>query len=294
MSVASFRARKAEMEKKLAEKLAPEEKKTYIDPRFWTLKADDKGNKSAMIRFLPPMEGEDEYFVSVKKYWFQDPYTKRWYKENSLATIGQKDPVSQYNSLLWATGAPDKQDDVRKRKLQVKYYANILVVKDPASPENEGSVFLYEYGKSIQTMIETAISGLKQGEDLIEEGFNPFDPFEGADFALTYTAGGIDIYGDYKKSRFLKQKAMFDGDEKKIDAVLSKVHSLSALLAPDQFKTYDELEAKMLFVLGKTEGSSEPVVPKTSTKTLEDSIDDIISESPSSSADDFLDDLDFI
>lgn len=300
MSIASFRARKEEMDKKLAQKLAPEEKKTYIDPRFWTLKSDDKGNKSAVIRFLPPPEGEDEYFVTMTRYWFQDLNTKRWYRENSLITIGQKDPVSQYNSLLWKTGDLVKQNDVRTRKTQVKNYTNILVVSDPACPENEGKVFIYEYGKAIQTMIETAIAGVKQGDKLLEEGFNPFDPFEGADFSLTYTPGVKDTYGNYDSSRFLKQKALFNGDEKKIDEVLSQAHSLSALVAPDQFKSYEELEKKLFFVLGKTDGENRTIASNiptvtSSTQTLEASIEDIISESPAStSTDDFLDDLDFI
>ena len=72
-----------------------------------------------------------------------------WYIENSLTTLGQKDPVSEYNSQLWNNGTDAGKELARKQKRKLTYISNIYVVKDPANPENEGKTFLFKYGKKI-------------------------------------------------------------------------------------------------------------------------------------------------
>ena len=42
--------------------------------------------------------------------------TGQWYIENSLTTVGQKDPVSEYNSQLWNTGLESDKEIARKQK----------------------------------------------------------------------------------------------------------------------------------------------------------------------------------
>ena len=72
------------------------------DERFWKPEVDKAGNGYAVIRFLPEPEGEDVPFVRIWDHGFQGP--GGWYIENSLTTLGQKDPVSEYNSMLWNSG----------------------------------------------------------------------------------------------------------------------------------------------------------------------------------------------
>ena len=79
------------------------------------------GNGSATIRFLPAPVGEDMPFVRVWDHGFQGPSGK-WYIEKSLTTIGQDDPVAQYNSELWNISDDDnsptrKQARAQKRRL---------------------------------------------------------------------------------------------------------------------------------------------------------------------------------
>ena len=79
---------------------------------------------------------------------FQGP-SGRWYIENSLTTLGKSDPVSDANNELWNSGSEANKELARKRKRRLNYISNILVVKDPANPENEGKTFLFKYGKKI-------------------------------------------------------------------------------------------------------------------------------------------------
>ena len=75
------------------------------DDRFWQPEVDKAGNGMAVIRFLPApaVDGDDALpWVRVFNHGFQGP--GGWYIENSLTTLNQKDPVSEYNSVLWNSG----------------------------------------------------------------------------------------------------------------------------------------------------------------------------------------------
>ena len=148
------------------------------DDRIWKLDVDKSGNGYAVIRFLPAPEGEDLPFVKLYSHAFQGP--GGWFIENSLTTLGQKDPVSEYNSLLWNNGTDAGKETARKQKRKLTYVSNIYVVKDPANPENEGKVFLYKYGKKIFDKLTAAM----QPEFEDEEAIDPFDFWQGANFKL--------------------------------------------------------------------------------------------------------------
>ena len=109
------------------------------------LDVDKSGNGYAVIRFLPAPEGEDLPFVKLYSHAFQGP--SGWFIENSLTTLGQKDPVSEYNSEFWNNGTDAGKETARKQKRKLTYVSNIYVVKDPANPENEGKVFSIQVWK---------------------------------------------------------------------------------------------------------------------------------------------------
>ena len=118
------------------------------DERFWKLDPDKAGNATAVIRFLPRVEGDELPWVRVFSHGFQGP-TGKWYIENSLTTLGEKDPVGELNSKLWNSGSEANKDIARKQKRRLSYIVNVLIVSDPKHPENEGQVRLYKFGKKI-------------------------------------------------------------------------------------------------------------------------------------------------
>ena len=220
------------------------------DSRFWNLTVED-GNGAAIIRFLPPIQdGDDMPWVHVQTYAFQGPSGK-WYYNNSLRTIGQDDPVSQanYNDYnVVATEASKKLCSLRK--IKHKYISNILVVKDPKNPDNEGKVFLFSYGPQIHKML-TELAKPEQDElsDEVREPIFAWDYEEGANFRFkAYTKEGDFL--SYDKSTFDSPSALCGGDEEKIEAVLGQCHKLSQFVAPDQFKTYDELKKDLDRAMG--------------------------------------------
>jgi hypothetical protein len=217
------------------------------DERLWKPVMDKGGMGSAVIRFLPAPDGEDVPWAKMYTHAFQG--AGGWYIENSLTTIGQKDPVSEFNRGLWNSGSEQDKETVRKQKRKLSYYSNIYVVKDPANPQNEGKVFLFKYGKKIFDKILNAMQPEFDDEDPI----NPFDFWQGANFKLKIVKK--DGYWNYDKSEFDRVAPLLDDDDA-LEAIWKKEYSLAAITAADQFKSYEDLERRMNYVLGLSKTSS--------------------------------------
>ena len=217
------------------------------DDRLWKPEVDKAGNGYAVIRFLPAPDGEDLPWAKLYTHAFQG--TGGWYIENSLTTLGQKDPVSEHNSQLWNSGIESDKEIARKQKRKLSYYANIYVVKDSANPHNEGQVFLYKFGKKIFDKITAAMQPEFEDEDPI----NPFDFWAGANFKLKIKK--VAGYWNYDSSEFDRQSALLDDDDA-MEAIWKKEYSLAELVAPDQFKSYDELKKRLDYVLGNAPSRS--------------------------------------
>ena len=229
----------------------PAEAGSRDDTRFWQPTVDKSGNGMAVIRFLPapPLDGDDALpWVRVFSHGFQGP--GGWYIENSLTTINEKDPVSEYNSTLWNSGVEANKEIARKQKRKLSHISNIYVVSDPGNPDNEGKVFSYRYGKKIFEMLKEAISPAFEDEAPI----NPFDlRGEGANFKIKIRK--VDGYWNYDKSEFDSPSPLFDSEEK-LNDIYSSLSSLNEQIAPNQFKSYDELKEKLDRVLGLSGGVS--------------------------------------
>jgi len=228
---------------KEVEKIAnPQSESRGADDRFWQPEVDKAGNGYAVIRFLAPPKGEDLPWVRIWNHGFQGP-TGKWYIENSLTTLGKADPVSEFNTELWNSGSEANKEIARKQKRKLSYVTNILIVKDPAHPENEGTVRLYKFGKKIFDKIKDVAE--PQFQD--EKPMNPFDFWEGANFKLKIR--NVEGYRNYDKSEFDSTSSVSNSDDE-IEAIWGKQHSLTAFLDEKHFKSYDDLKKKLEMVLG--------------------------------------------
>ena len=216
-----------------------------VDDRFWQPEVDAAGNGYAVVRFLdtPAVDGEDGLpWVQIWSHGFQGP--GGWYIENSLTTLGKTDPVSEHNTVLWNSGIEANKEIARKQKRKLTYIANILVISDAKRPQNEGKVFLFKFGKKIFDKIKEQLE--PQFAD--ETPMNPFDFWKGANFKIKIR--NVEGYRNYDKSEFESPAALFNGDDAQIEKVWKSTHSLKDFLKPDNFKSYDELKAKLDKVLG--------------------------------------------
>ena len=248
-----------------ADNLNKSEAKSGPDERLWKPEVDKAGNGYAVIRFLPAPNGEDLPWAQVWTHAFQGP--GGWYIENSLTTLGKKDPVSDLNRELWNSGGEGspQRAQARNQKRKLNYYSNIYVVKDSANPENEGKVFLYRYGKKIFDKIMESMQPAFEDETPV----NPFDLWKGADFKLKITK--VAGFWNYDKSEFDTPSVLGDLNDKDLEGIWKQEHSLSAFTADDQFKSYEELKERLDRTLKASyrpdpEVEEEEVVPTVNVK----------------------------
>ena len=213
------------------------------DENLWKPTVDKAGNGYAVIRFLP-----SESEVPWVRYWdhgFKGP-TGKWYIEKSLTSLGQQDPLGEFNSKLWNSGNEEDREQVRKQKRRLHYVVNILVVSDPSAPENEGKVFMYQFGKKIFDKVQDLMQPQFPGETPVD----PFDLWKGADFQLKIR--NVEGYRNYDRSEFKEVSALYEGDEVQLQAALNQLHDINQYIDPDNYKSYADLEAKLTEVLGQT------------------------------------------
>ena len=229
------------------------------DTRFWQPTVDKSGNGMATIRFLPApgVDGEDGLpWVRRFDHGFQGP--GGWFIDNCLTTVGEKCPVCEHNSGLWNSGVEANKDIVRKQKRRLSYLANVYIVSDPAHPENDGTVRLFKFGKKIFDKISEAMNP----EFADETPLNPFDLWEGANFKMKIR--NVEGYRNYDKSEFAAPSALSD-DEAKLESIYNKEHSLKEFVDKKNFKSFDQLKARLDKVLGY-EGD---IVPATRAEDVE-------------------------
>jgi len=254
--------------KELEKITTPVEKQN--DDRFWSPEVDKAGNGAAIIRFLPApaVDGDDALpWVRIFNHGFKGP-TGKWYIENSLTTLGQKDPVSEYNTQLWNSSTEDNSSarkQARDQKRRLTYISNIMVLSDPKHPDNEGKVFLYRYGKKIFDKITLLMNPEFEGDDPV----NPFDFWKGANFKMRIRT--VEGYRNYDMSQF-ESPSPVNMDDSKLEELWKREYSLKEFLDPKNFKSYDDLKRKMEDVLeinsfmserkSETSSKSAPTAPK--------------------------------
>lgn len=291
---------------KVKEEVKNSGKKAFeADPRFWKPTVDEKGNATAIIRFLPDREGTPfaKYYQHNFKYMLDG--VKKFYIHNCINTFGydKECPICKKNQEYYNSDFDSDKAIASERKRKLIFVSNILVIKNPAKPEDEGKVFLYQYGVKIYDKIKDKMFPSDEtkalGEGMYDE-YVPFDLEEGADFKFIQVKQGD--YPNYDKSEFLKQKPV--GNEKFIDKVMSEVHDLSEFTSEDKFISNEEVIKKIGKLLCIKETASTDTTTSTTTDngadddipffdntpdTSSDPTDDLSSPEPSSSGDDDVD-----
>lgn len=262
-----------------------QKKKTFEkDTRFWRHTADENGKAAAIIRFLPDKEGNPfAKFYSHSFEYMVDGQKKYWIR-NCINTFGydKECPICKKNMEYWNSAFEQDKKLASQRKRKLNYISNILVVKNPANPEDEGKVFLYQYGQKIFDKMKQLMFPTE--EDLLDDDFKSFVPFdleEGAEFLLKVKKQGD--FPNYDDSKFSGQKPL--GNAKEIDRIMDMTYGLDEFMAADKFPTNEDTIKALGVVLGIE-------VPKIKKEQIEDEPDDLdMEETTVPSVDNMFDDL---
>jgi len=236
--------------KKVQEASTKKGESQVSDERFWQPTVDSNGNGFAVIRFLPSKTEEDLPFVKSYSHGFK--VGSKWFIEECPTTIGEKCPVCDSNSELWNSGFENDKKIVRERKRRLRFISNILVIKDPKNPENEGKIFLFGYGQKIYDKLVTAMN---PPEEYGEDPRDPFGFFDGCVVKLKIK--NKDGYRNYDDTTVEPASDLYDGDEEKLMEVLEKMYDLSEFTNPKKFKSYEQLKARFAQVLGEVKSTKE-------------------------------------
>lgn len=213
------------------------------DNRFWKPTVDAAGNAYGVIRFLPAKTEDTMPFVKTYSHGFQ--HNGKWFIEECPTTINKECPVCQANSTLWNSGFEADKEVARSRKRRLKYIANILVLKDPKNPENEGKVKLFSFGQKI---FDKLMAAMNPPADYGEEPRDPFGFFDGC--IVKYKQKKLSGYPNTDDTQVEATGDLYDGDEDKLMAILEEMVDLNEFLAESRFKTNEELQSRLIKVIG--------------------------------------------
>lgn len=222
--------------KKIKERF--EAKKHYKDERFWELTRDSKGEGDATIRFLPNKNEEELSYYPTFKHSIK--INDSYFVDRCPTTLGKDHicPICKWNQ--------DQDDDFVKNNGTYRkkgWISNILVIKDTGNPENEGKVFLFEFGVHVNNILKEA---------LVPDEALEIDPLyfyslgdDGADFKIIVRKDGA--YSSWKKSRFMKEADVsdhYDQFDINDDFIFDNLFDLEEVITGRGYKTKEELEVK--------------------------------------------------
>lgn len=237
-----------------------------VDERFYKMKRDENGNGVALIRFLPDpnMKLMQQVFrinVNANKNG-----ERRWVSELSPQTIGKPCPFHEEWARLWNSG---QKDESRQYARQTRYYANILVLKDPAQPECEGKVFLLDIGKKLKEKLEQAMMPNEMERSLGATPKALFNPLQGNSFKLVSKKEATGFLG-FDSSAVVEQvDGVFQDKETAVKFIKENCHDLGEFLKPEAYKSYDELKEKLNYVQYKDVGAAPSSAPQKSAEVID-------------------------
>lgn len=270
------------MVSKLGSNPFEEKTKWASDNRFYTLPKNEKGEGSAVIAFLP----DPERRPLIRLYKINTTIIKdgqrRFCNEWSPTTINQPCPFQEAWQKLYNAG---EREESRKFARSTRYVANIIVLKDPLQPENEGKVFLYDMSQKFKDKLEQAVNPSQQDVALGVERKEIFNPTRGWVMRLVARKQSNDMVS-YDSSEFVKQDPIWADPQVAYDNIVAKCYKLSDFLKPEAYKSYDELKQEF----DRVTFANGPA-PKSSNSEVLEAVAAPTKTSTSSAADSELDDL---
>ena len=221
------------------------EKKNYKDERFWSLSKDENGKGAAIIRLLVDKDkipfiniyncGLREYSEIDKKFY--------WFIRDLPSTIKEPDPLEELWSALYNHSA-DGREEAKNFSRRESFITNILVIKDPGNPENEGKVFLWKFGKKLLDKFMTALNPSEQERELGEKPKELFHPLRGNNIALKIK--NVAGFPNFDDTSIQSESAAFKSEEEAKDTILNKTYSLKEFCTPESFESYDKLKEDLI------------------------------------------------
>lgn len=196
--------------------------KTGGNPLYKEILKFKPGN-TYVLRLLPNIAEPSKTFFHFFQHGWNSFATGEYVSALSLQTIGKPDPIGMETYRIKKNGTEEQKRKVQAVKWQEQYYVNVYVVDDPTTPENNGTVKIFRFGKKLHKIIDSAISG----DDSDEFGSRVFDlSKEGVNFKLKAEKQGE--YTAYDSSRFTSPINLNLSEERQKE-IYNSLHDLTAV-----------------------------------------------------------------
>lgn len=135
-------------------------------------------DKTYIVRLVPLVTNPERTFFHYYSHTWKSISTNNIVSALCPNTYGEKCPIDEYRSKIYSTKDEIQIEKIRPIKRNENWLVNVLVIKDPTNPENQGKVKILRYGKQLAKIIDSAITGDDSDEfgskvfDLSEKGCN--------------------------------------------------------------------------------------------------------------------------
>jgi hypothetical protein len=196
-----------------------------------------------IVRLLPNIKDPQKTFLHYYTHGWKSLATGQFNSIVSPSTWGERCPISEL--FFKITRNPESTETEKKQAKDLlsrkeNWYVNVYVVNDPVNPENNGTVKVLRFGRQLNKIIESAISG----DDAEEFGPKIFDLSPAGcnlriKAELVSDKPGAPKYPTYVASKFLSPSAIEGLTDAKIEEIYNSVYDLSELV---EHKTNAEIQ----------------------------------------------------
>ena len=189
---------------------------------------------SYIVRFIPNVKEPSRTMYHYFHHGWNSKATGQYVNGICPTTWGDPCSICMARMKLYQSGTEEDTILAKDLKRKENWLVNVVVVKDPKNPENDGQVKMVRYGKQVDKIVTEAISG----EDADEFGAAIFDLTKnGCNFRIKVEKNEGD-YPTYVSSKFLSKSAIEGFTAAKIEEVYENMFELDTVF---ETKTDDQL-----------------------------------------------------
>lgn len=210
------------------------------------------GVYKSLVRFLPNPANPAKSKIHKYYVYLNDPVSGDGFSVDCPSTVGKKSILKDLFWKLKNSHSAADQELAKKFSRKEDFYSLVQIVQDKNKPELEGKIMIFKFGKKINDMIEAQLQP-EYGDPC-----NPFDLFEGRDFAVHVRKVGE--WNNYDLCSFVGERSAIKIEGKpmkKTDTdmknILDYLNQGPKNLASFDYKEWDEnLTDKVMAVIRNT------------------------------------------
>ena len=145
------------------------------------------------------------------------------------STYGEKCPIDDYVLKTYRNGSESEKEANKPIARKESWMVNVYVISDPVHPENNGKIKVVRYGKELDKIIQSAISG----DDADDFGAGVFDLQNGCTLKIKCEArsskgdGKASKFTTYASSKFVAASKLDEITDEKLQEIYANIIDLT-------------------------------------------------------------------